>query len=125
MAGAAEQSGRALFQSERQRETVALALEQGRVDVAELATTFGVTTETVRRDLSELQGRRLVRRVHGGAIPWETTGFVALIDFSKAGQDHLVRFAHWSAIDVLITDTRADDVTVAKLESLGPTVLRA
>lgn len=43
---------------------------RGRVEVAELAAIHGVTTETIRRDLNELQDRRLVRRVHGGAVPW-------------------------------------------------------
>lgn len=257
-------TGRALFQSERQREIAALTLQHGRVDVTELAATFDVTAETIRRDLSDLQTQRLVRRVHGGAVPWDTQGFepllavrndqqvaekrrmallavqevpdsgtiiidsgstltplaeqlprdrelqvvtnslltaqvlaqndgvdvvvlggglrkntlamvdaetvsavseltvdtlfisadgmsigrglttpyrseaalkramiasagrvVALVDFSKNDKDHLVRFAHWSDIDVLVTDERADDETVARLEALGPTVLRA
>jgi DeoR family fructose operon transcriptional repressor len=243
---------------------VALALHQGRVDVRELASTFEVTAETIRRDLSDLQSPRLVRRIHGGAVPWNTGGLepllavrndrqvaekrrmarlaiqelpdtgtiiidsgstlaplaerlpryrdlrvvtnslltaqilaandrvevvvlggklrkntlamvdqqtvtsvgelavdtlfisadgmslerglttpyrgetalkqamiaaagrvVALVDFSKMGQDHLIRFARWSEIDVLVTDDRADDETVARLESLGPSVLRA
>jgi DeoR family fructose operon transcriptional repressor len=30
-----------------------------------------VTTETIRRDLSDMQERQLLRRVHGGAIPLE------------------------------------------------------
>jgi len=45
-------------------------LEDGRVDVAEMADEFEVTGETIRRDLTELQRERLVRRVHGGAVPW-------------------------------------------------------
>ncbi|MEO1064956.1 MAG: DeoR/GlpR family DNA-binding transcription regulator [Actinomycetota bacterium] len=69
----------ALFQSERQRAIVALTLRAGRVEVAELSERFGVTTETIRRDLSELQERRVVRRVHGGAVPWETSGFEPLL----------------------------------------------
>ncbi len=48
-----------------------LALRQGSVDVADLARRYGVTTETIRRDLSDMQGRQLLRRVHGGAIPLE------------------------------------------------------
>ena len=68
-----------LFQSERQREIVSLAMQFGRVEVADMAHRFGVTTETIRRDLSELQGHRLVRRVHGGATPWETSGFEPLL----------------------------------------------
>lgn len=68
-----------MFQSERQREIVALTLTSGRVEVADLSERFGVTTETVRRDLSDLQNQRVVRRVHGGAVPWETSGFEPLL----------------------------------------------
>lgn len=68
-----------LFQSERQRAIVAVALLDGRVEVADLAERFGVTTETIRRDLSDLQKQRVVRRVHGGAVPWETGGFEPLL----------------------------------------------
>lgn len=76
-----------LFQTERQREIVGIALEDGRVEVSELAVRFGVTTETIRRDLSELQSQRLVRRVHGGAIPWETGAFEPLLSVRADLQD--------------------------------------
>lgn len=261
---AAVNRGRAMFQSERQREIVARTLQGGRVDVADLASDFDVTAETIRRDLSELQDQRLIRRVHGGAVPWHTQGFepllavrndlqvaekrrmaqravlelpdsgtiivdsgstlthlaerlprdrplqvitnslltaqilaeneavevvvlggqvrkntlamvdpetvasvkrlhvdtlfissdgmsvsgglttpyreeaalkramiesaervVTLVDFSKHGHDHLIQFAGWTDVDVLVTDTRADDDTVGRIEALGPTVLRA
>jgi transposase-like protein len=52
-----------------------LARAEGRVEVATLAEEFGVTTETVRRDLTALERRGLLRRVHGGAIPLERLGF--------------------------------------------------
>ena len=68
-----------LFQTERQREIVASTTAAGRVEVAELASRFGVTTETIRRDLSELQEQRLLRRVHGGAVAWESTAFEPLL----------------------------------------------
>lgn len=68
-----------LFQTERQREIVALTMVDGRVEVSDLAERFGVTTETIRRDLSDLQSQRVVRRVHGGAVPWETVGFEPLL----------------------------------------------
>ena len=48
-----------------------LVLSQGSVDVADLARRYEVTTETIRRDLSDMQDRHLVRRVHGGAVPFE------------------------------------------------------
>lgn len=65
----------ALFQQERQQRIVEQTLAGGRVEVTELASMFNVTAETIRRDLSDLQKRRLLRRVHGGAIPWETGTF--------------------------------------------------
>src|SRR3954453_5500255 len=42
--------------------------ERGRISVVELAERYEVTTETVRRDLSVLEDRHLIRRVHGGAV---------------------------------------------------------
>lgn len=65
----------ALFQSERQRQIASLTRQEGRVEVATLAEMFHVTTETIRRDLSDLQRQKLVRRVHGGGIPWDTSAF--------------------------------------------------
>lgn len=56
-----------------------LTLDRGRVEVAELASRFQVTTETIRRDLSELQDQRLLRRVHGGAVEWESSKFEPLL----------------------------------------------
>ena len=74
-----EASSPALFQTERQRVIVAETLSKGRVEVSELADRFRVTTETIRRDLSELQQQQLVRRVHGGAIPWERSRFEPMV----------------------------------------------
>ena len=68
----AEFSGTSRLQHERQRQIYVLALKHGAVDVSDLARRFDVTTETIRRDLSDMQTRDLVRRVHGGAVPIET-----------------------------------------------------
>jgi DeoR family fructose operon transcriptional repressor len=59
-----------LFQAERRAQILKRVHDRGRVDVGNLADEFGVTGETIRRDLSEMQRARLVRRVHGGAVPW-------------------------------------------------------
>src|ERR1700759_1310500 len=64
-----------MYAEERQRAFLERARAQGRVDVAQLATEFSVTTETVRRDLTVLERHGLLRRVHGGAIPVERLGF--------------------------------------------------
>jgi DeoR family fructose operon transcriptional repressor len=69
-----------LFQGERQAQILKRVLERGRVDVGELAEEFDVTGETIRRDLTELQRQRLVRRVHGGAVPWRGSIFVPRLE---------------------------------------------
>jgi DeoR/GlpR family transcriptional regulator of sugar metabolism len=42
---------------------------QGRVLAADLTAELGVSSDTVRRDLRDLDGAGLLRRVHGGALP--------------------------------------------------------
>ena len=42
--------------------------QSGRVGVEELATHFGVTLQTIRRDLNELSEAKVLVRVHGGAM---------------------------------------------------------
>ena len=58
-----------MYAAERQQAMTQLVRERGRISVVELAQQYDVTTETVRRDLSVLEDRNLVRRVHGGAVP--------------------------------------------------------
>src|SRR5918992_4907775 len=60
-----------MYAEERQLEILSRARTAGRVDVAGLADDLEVTQETVRRDLTVLERRGLVKRVHGGAIPVE------------------------------------------------------
>ncbi len=93
----------ALFQTERQHEIATSAHERGRVEVAELADRFQVTTETIRRDLSDLQSQGIVRRVHGGAVPWEVTGFEPLVSVRKDLHDSEKRRLAFAAIRELPT----------------------
>jgi DeoR family transcriptional regulator, fructose operon transcriptional repressor len=64
-----------MYAEERQREILLAARADGRVDVVVLAAEHGVTTETIRRDLTVLERAGQLRRVHGGAIPIERLGF--------------------------------------------------
>ena len=54
--------------SRRESEILTLLREAGRVSVDELATRFGVTPQTIRRDLTELSQSGALTRVHGGAM---------------------------------------------------------
>ena len=53
----------------RQQRTHEYLTERGFVRVRELSDRFGVSTVTARNDLDALEQRRLVQRVHGGAMP--------------------------------------------------------
>ncbi len=57
-----------MFAEERYRQISTLVLADGRVTVAGLSSRFGITKETVRRDLALLENDGILRRVHGGAI---------------------------------------------------------
>jgi len=57
-----------VFAAERQLLISALVADRGRVTVADLATRFNITPETVRRDLDALESAGQLRRVHGGAV---------------------------------------------------------
>lgn len=57
-----------MYATERQELVQRLLREEGRVSVVDLAARFGVTTETVRRDLGLLEEAGSLRRVHGGAV---------------------------------------------------------
>jgi DeoR/GlpR family transcriptional regulator of sugar metabolism len=53
---------------DRQRAILSAVEAQGTVRVAELARRFQVTEMTIRRDLSELERKELVKRIHGGGM---------------------------------------------------------
>ena len=53
----------------RHPEILEIARTEGKVLVEELAERFGVTVQTIRRDLTELAESGQLERVHGGAMP--------------------------------------------------------
>jgi DeoR family transcriptional regulator of aga operon len=57
-----------LMSLERQDRIASMVNEHGSLTVLELSQAFGVSEATIRRDLVALAERRLVQRVHGGAM---------------------------------------------------------
>ncbi|GAA1964727.1 DeoR/GlpR family DNA-binding transcription regulator [Microbacterium deminutum] len=57
-----------MYATERRELIERLIVDDGRVSVIDLARRFDVTTETVRRDLDQLESTGSLRRVHGGAV---------------------------------------------------------
>lgn len=54
--------------AERHREIVSIVDKENSVRVTELAKRFGVTEETIRRDLEKLEAQGKLLRSHGGAV---------------------------------------------------------
>jgi len=52
----------------RRSELVRLVCSRGQVTVAEIASLFDVSADTIRRDLDALAEQRLLKRTHGGAV---------------------------------------------------------
>ncbi len=60
-----------------------------------LAEELDVASETIRRDLKALAARRLLKRVHGGAVPAETAAFESGLEFrSQVDLAQKQRIAH-------------------------------
>lgn len=59
---------------ERRRETMNILQKQKSVWVSDLSKRFGVTEETIRRDLEKLEREGLIKRTYGGAVLNENIG---------------------------------------------------
>ncbi|MBC8536907.1 DeoR/GlpR family DNA-binding transcription regulator [Feifania hominis] len=57
-----------MYNIERKEEIINLLERDGEVDVNTLAGAFGISRETVRRDLRELEQDGILTRTHGGAV---------------------------------------------------------
>lgn len=66
---AAPGRGGAILGAERQRSILALINRGEIVSVGEFAERFGVSHETIRRDIRSLEEAGRLRRIHGGAAP--------------------------------------------------------
>jgi DeoR/GlpR family transcriptional regulator of sugar metabolism len=58
-----------MLSEERRQAILERVRRDGKVVAAELSSALGVSPDTVRRDLRELDEAGLLRRVHGGALP--------------------------------------------------------
>jgi len=50
---------------------------------------------------------------------------VILADHSKFGEDHFAQFGNLSDVDVLVTDTGANQEMVSDIQALGVSVVQA
>lgn len=64
-----------MFAEERQMEISSILEKSGSIKVNELSNHFNVSEATVRRDLQEMDSKKLLTRTHGGAVKAEITNF--------------------------------------------------
>lgn len=75
-AAATEQKANPMLIEERRQHVLSQIQKNGRVLVAELSETLGISRITIRKDLDNLEGRGLVLRTHGGALAPQTTTLI-------------------------------------------------
>ncbi len=63
-----------MYEEERIQKVYQYVQSQSRASVRNLCEVFDVSESTVRRDLTELENRKLLKRTHGGAICLEVVG---------------------------------------------------
>ncbi len=61
-----------MWQEERHQKIRAMLASFGQVSIERIVESFGISRQTVRRDLIEMEQSGILRRVRGGAIPIET-----------------------------------------------------
>ncbi|MED7948820.1 DeoR/GlpR family DNA-binding transcription regulator [Streptomyces sp. BE20] len=112
-----------MYAPERQQQILRLAQQRGRVDVPSLAEEFGVTQETIRRDLSTLDRAGLLRRVHGGALPTGVLNLepgLAERDTTAAGEKERIAAATLALLPTEGSVLLDAGTTVSRLAALLP-----
>ena len=115
-----------MFADERRRRILELVNARGRVRVSELAHLVGVTEPTVRKDITDLDGQRLLRRTHGGALavrPAYEANVAARADTNVAGKRAIARacLAEIKDGDAIFVDSGTTMMALA--EALAPGAL--
>ena len=93
MSGSRGTDGGALYAVERQQALLATLRATGRVEVARASAELGVSTETIRKDLSELEHQGLLRRVRGGAVAGDGLSFEPAVPARTEYTDEKKRIA--------------------------------
>lgn len=80
-----------MSRDERHRIILGELAGESRVDVRHLATQFGVTEMTIRRDLTTLDGEGKLSRVHGGARPTKAPEYEFRAHSQSEQKDRIAR----------------------------------
>jgi DeoR family fructose operon transcriptional repressor len=118
-----KQQSRVPYAPQRRQAIMTQLRATARVDVADIAAELGVTNETIRKDIIELERQGLLRRVHGGAVPVGNLSFEpavsARVSFTEEkGRIAKAALAHLPVYGAVLIDAGS---TTAKLAELLPT----
>lgn len=113
-----------MYAAERQHKILDVVQTNGRATAQELAEELGVTVATVRRDLSELDNKGLLRRTHGGAVRIERLSFLTPVT-NRSGQydaekDAIARAVVADLIDDSTIGIDAGTTTIKIAEAIPP-----
>lgn len=89
-----------MVQTLRKPEIIDIARREGKVTVDGLVSYFGVTPQTIRRDLTELADSGQLERVHGGAILPSTTVNIGYSERRNLNQMSKVDIARACAAEI-------------------------
>ncbi len=89
-----------MSQTFRHPDILDIARREGKVTVDGLAAHFGVTHQTIRRDLAELADARKLERVHGGAVLPSGTTNIAYAERRSLNEDHKAAIARLCAQEI-------------------------
>jgi DeoR/GlpR family transcriptional regulator of sugar metabolism len=111
---------------QRHQELIQLVEAKGQISVDDLASHFGVSDDTIRRDLQNLERRKLLLRTHGGAVSTNFLvhrGGTSLLSRANANAGAKTRIGRASA--QLISDgetliVNGGSTTFAFAANLGP-----
>jgi DeoR/GlpR family transcriptional regulator of sugar metabolism len=111
--------------SRRHQEVLQLVETKGQMSVGELTRYFGVSDDTIRRDLQNLQGRKLLLRTHGGAVSTASlvhheTPFLIRANANADAKSRIGRAAVQLIADGETLIVNAGSTTFAFAASLGP-----
>jgi DeoR family fructose operon transcriptional repressor len=101
-----------MYAEERQERIAQTVTEAGRVVVADLAREFDVTTETIRRDLAQLESRSVLRRVHGGAVAGSASSRVEESVAARRDRNTAAKQSIAQAAMVLVPDSFSGAIAI-------------
>jgi DeoR family fructose operon transcriptional repressor len=110
------------YAPQRRRAIVTQLRADGRIDVTDIAAELGVTTETIRKDLIDLERQGLLRRVHGGAVPVGSLSFEPAVSTRVAFAEEKTRIAKAALAHLPLDGAVLIDAgsTTARLAELFP-----